>query len=96
VNVTDPSVRLSTQSSVRGAGYLIHNLGALLLELGRTTMTLRMGQTPVGLFLFLVYGIFSIMPSPALCVAMIDFLCSQKPWLMLDLQFSYPQLVLIL
>ncbi|XP_059453095.1 ubiquitin-like domain-containing protein CIP73 isoform X4 [Corylus avellana] len=46
VNVTDPSVRLSTQSSVRRAGFLIHNLGALLLELGRTTMTLRLGQTP--------------------------------------------------
>lgn len=68
MNVTDPSVRLSTQSSVRRAGFLIHNLGALLLELGRTTMTLRLGQTPVGLFLFLVYGIFSIMPSPALYV----------------------------
>ncbi|XP_062158133.1 ubiquitin-like domain-containing protein CIP73 isoform X2 [Alnus glutinosa] len=46
VNVTDPSMRLSTQSSVRRAGFLIHNLGALLLELGRTTMTLRLGQSP--------------------------------------------------
>ncbi|KAG2668514.1 hypothetical protein I3760_15G164500 [Carya illinoinensis] len=46
VNVTDPSVRLSTQSSAMRTGILYHNLGAFLLELGRTTMTLRLGETP--------------------------------------------------
>lgn len=46
VNVIDPSVRSSTQCTVRRAGILVHNLGALLLELGRTMMTLRLGQTP--------------------------------------------------
>lgn len=48
MNVTDPSVRLSTQSSAMRTGILFHNLGAFLLELGRTTMTLRLGETPVG------------------------------------------------
>uniref|UniRef100_A0A2N9FXD6 Ubiquitin-like domain-containing protein n=1 Tax=Fagus sylvatica TaxID=28930 RepID=A0A2N9FXD6_FAGSY len=46
VNATDPSVRSSTQSGAWGTGSLLHNLGAFLLELGRTTMTLRLGQTP--------------------------------------------------
>uniref|UniRef100_A0A5B7BLT1 Putative Ubiquitin-like superfamily protein isoform 4 n=1 Tax=Davidia involucrata TaxID=16924 RepID=A0A5B7BLT1_DAVIN len=45
-NVTDPMVRLSTQSNAWRSGILFQNLGAFLLELGRTTMTLRMGQTP--------------------------------------------------
>lgn len=30
----------------------MQHLGALLLELGRTTMMLRMGQSPVGFILF--------------------------------------------
>ncbi|KAF8393100.1 hypothetical protein HHK36_021341 [Tetracentron sinense] len=46
VNVTDPLVRMSIQSSAMRSGVLLQNLGTLLLELGRTTMTLRMGQTP--------------------------------------------------
>ncbi|KAF8407193.1 hypothetical protein HHK36_006320 [Tetracentron sinense] len=46
VNVTDPLVRMSIQSSAMRSGVLLQNLGALLLELGRTTMTVRMGQTP--------------------------------------------------
>ncbi|KAA8522930.1 hypothetical protein F0562_009353 [Nyssa sinensis] len=46
LNVTDPMVRLSTQSNAWRSGILFQNLGAFLLELGRTTMTLRMGQTP--------------------------------------------------
>ncbi|KAK9269697.1 hypothetical protein L1049_001475 [Liquidambar formosana] len=45
-NVTDPSLRLSTQSSAWNSGVLLQNLGAFLLELGRATMTLRLGQTP--------------------------------------------------
>ena len=52
MNVTDPLARMSIQSNAMGSGALLQNLGALLLELGRTTMTLRMGQTPVGSFLF--------------------------------------------
>lgn len=97
VNATDPSVRSSTQSSAWGTGSLLHNLGAFLLELGRTTMTLRLGQTPVGLSMFPVYGIFSIMRSHVLYVLLLpNVICSQKPWLMLDPQFSYHHLVLIL
>ncbi|XP_048423197.1 ubiquitin-like domain-containing protein CIP73 isoform X3 [Pyrus x bretschneideri] len=45
-NVTDPAARLSTQASASRNGALFHNLGAFLLELGRTTMTLQMGQAP--------------------------------------------------
>ncbi|XP_062078249.1 ubiquitin-like domain-containing protein CIP73 isoform X2 [Humulus lupulus] len=46
VNVTDPSLRLNTQTSTMRTGALFHSLGAFLLELGRTMMTLRLGQTP--------------------------------------------------
>ncbi|MED6222510.1 Ubiquitin-like domain-containing protein cip73 [Stylosanthes scabra] len=45
-NVTDPLVRSSVQSRALRAGVLFYNLGALFLELGRTTMTLRLGQSP--------------------------------------------------
>ncbi|KAL6985227.1 hypothetical protein U1Q18_018605 [Sarracenia purpurea var. burkii] len=45
-NVIDPLARISIQSNAMRSGALLQNLGALLLELGRTTMTLRMGQTP--------------------------------------------------
>ncbi|KAK6942219.1 hypothetical protein RJ641_027596, partial [Dillenia turbinata] len=45
-NEADPAVRLSTQSSAWRTGVLFQNLGSLLLELGRTTMTLRLGRTP--------------------------------------------------
>ncbi|XP_077217668.1 ubiquitin-like domain-containing protein CIP73 [Tasmannia lanceolata] len=44
--VTDPLARMSIQSRTMRSGVLLQNLGALLLELGRTTMTLRMGRTP--------------------------------------------------
>lgn len=47
-NVDDASVRMSSQSSAWRTGLLMHNLGAYMLELGRTIMTLRFGQTPVG------------------------------------------------
>ncbi|XP_021275844.1 large proline-rich protein bag6-B isoform X2 [Herrania umbratica] len=45
-NVTDSSARLSAQSIAWRTGVLLQNLGSLLLELGRTTMTIRLGQTP--------------------------------------------------
>ncbi|XP_065850383.1 ubiquitin-like domain-containing protein CIP73 isoform X2 [Euphorbia lathyris] len=45
-NVTDPAARFSTQSSAWRTGVQLYNLGAFLLELGRTTMTLRLGQAP--------------------------------------------------
>ncbi|CAK7338536.1 unnamed protein product [Dovyalis caffra] len=45
-NVTDPAARHTTQSSALRTGVQLHNLGALLLELGRTIMTLRLGQAP--------------------------------------------------
>nr|XP_048334815.1 ubiquitin-like domain-containing protein CIP73 isoform X3 [Ziziphus jujuba var. spinosa] len=46
VNVTDPSSRLNIQSTAFRTGALFNDLGAFLLELGRTIMTLRLGQTP--------------------------------------------------
>ncbi|XP_024028599.1 large proline-rich protein bag6-A [Morus notabilis] len=46
VNVTDSSTRTSIQASALRTGALFHNLGSFLLELGRTIMTLRLGQTP--------------------------------------------------
>lgn len=45
-NVIEPSARLSTQSNAWRVGVLLQNLGAFLLELGRTTMTLRLGRSP--------------------------------------------------
>ncbi|MED6206122.1 Ubiquitin-like domain-containing protein cip73 [Stylosanthes scabra] len=45
-NVTDPLMRSSIQSRALRTGVLFYNLGALFLELGRTTMTLRLGQSP--------------------------------------------------
>ncbi|KAE9609759.1 putative ubiquitin [Lupinus albus] len=44
-NVTDSLLRSSTQSRAMRTGVLFYNLGAFLLELGRTTMTTRLGQT---------------------------------------------------
>ncbi|XP_038993785.1 ubiquitin-like domain-containing protein CIP73 [Hibiscus syriacus] len=45
-NVTDTSTRTNAQSNAWRTGILLQSLGSLLLELGRTTMTLRLGQTP--------------------------------------------------
>ena len=45
-DVTDAQLRSTTQSRALATGVLFYNLGTFLLELGRTTMTLRMGQTP--------------------------------------------------
>ncbi|KAK8471249.1 hypothetical protein PHAVU_003G173700 [Phaseolus vulgaris] len=45
-DITDPLLRSSIQSRALRTGVLFYNLGAFLLELGRTTMTLRLGQTP--------------------------------------------------
>lgn len=46
-NVTDPVARLRMQSNALRSGAFLQNLGAFLLELGRTTMTLRLGQSSV-------------------------------------------------
>ncbi|KAH0870278.1 hypothetical protein HID58_077300 [Brassica napus] len=46
VNVTDPSTRRLCQSNMIQSGTLLENLGISLMELGRTTMMLRLGQTP--------------------------------------------------
>ncbi|XP_060973045.1 ubiquitin-like domain-containing protein CIP73 isoform X1 [Cannabis sativa] len=46
VNVTDVSLRSNIQTSTMRSGALFHSLGAFLLELGRTMMTLRLGETP--------------------------------------------------
>ncbi|GAB2210651.1 hypothetical protein Droror1_Dr00015927 [Drosera rotundifolia] len=45
-NVVDPDARSSTQSMAWRTGVLLQNLGAYLLELGRTTMTVRLGRAP--------------------------------------------------
>ncbi|KAK8619982.1 hypothetical protein V6N13_066473 [Hibiscus sabdariffa] len=45
-NVTDASARTVAQSNAWRTGTLVQSLGSLLLELGRTTMTLRLGRTP--------------------------------------------------
>lgn len=50
--VSDLSERHSIQSSAGRDGVLLQNVGAFLLELGRTITTLRMGQLPVGIFWF--------------------------------------------
>jgi len=47
-NVTDPAIRRDLQSSAIRSGSLLHNLGSLLLELGRTTMLLRINPVSVG------------------------------------------------
>ncbi|XP_047337807.1 ubiquitin-like domain-containing protein CIP73 isoform X2 [Impatiens glandulifera] len=46
VNVSDPLARINIQTNSIRSGDLLRNLGAFLLELGRTIMTLRMGQAP--------------------------------------------------
>ncbi|KAL8166821.1 hypothetical protein V2J09_008320 [Rumex salicifolius] len=43
---TDTSVRTQVQSELVQAGLAMQHLGALFLELGRTILTLRMGQSP--------------------------------------------------
>lgn len=58
-NVTDPATRRDLQSSVLRSGALLHNLGSLLLELGRTTMLLRINPASVG-FVETVLNLFLI------------------------------------
>ncbi|CAN8277052.1 unnamed protein product [Cochlearia groenlandica] len=43
---TDPSLRSQIQTEAVQAGLAMQHLGALLLELGRTILTLRMSQSP--------------------------------------------------
>ncbi|KAA8528801.1 hypothetical protein F0562_036156 [Nyssa sinensis] len=43
---TDPTVRGQIQTESMQVGLAMQHLGALLLELGRTILTLRMGQSP--------------------------------------------------
>ncbi|KAL4339601.1 hypothetical protein GQ457_08G000670 [Hibiscus cannabinus] len=45
-NVTDASARTVAQSNAWRTGTLVQSLGSLLLELSRTTMTLRLDRTP--------------------------------------------------
>ncbi|XP_020093452.1 large proline-rich protein bag6 isoform X1 [Ananas comosus] len=46
----DAAVRTRIQNEAMHAGLAMQHLGAMLLELGRTTMTLRMGQSPAESF----------------------------------------------
>lgn len=48
ITVTDPVARMNTQSTAQRRGTQLLNLGAFLLELGRTTLTLQMAQSAVG------------------------------------------------
>ncbi|KAK1438639.1 hypothetical protein QVD17_04448 [Tagetes erecta] len=45
-SITDPAVRAQIQSEAMQSGLAMQHLGALLLELGRTMLTLRIGQSP--------------------------------------------------
>ncbi|KAK4777978.1 hypothetical protein SAY87_018165 [Trapa incisa] len=45
-NYSNPSTLSSTQNNAMRIGILLHYLGAYILELGRTAMTLRLGQSP--------------------------------------------------
>ncbi|XP_076951846.1 ubiquitin-like domain-containing protein CIP73 isoform X3 [Bidens hawaiensis] len=45
-NCTDPTVRAQIQSEAMQSGLAMLHLGSLLLELGRTMMTLRIGRSP--------------------------------------------------
>lgn len=47
---TEPSVRSQIQTEAMHVGASMHQLGSMLLELGRTMMTLRMGQSPAESF----------------------------------------------
>ncbi|KAI3812953.1 hypothetical protein L1987_17666 [Smallanthus sonchifolius] len=45
-SIPDPTVRTQIQSEAMQSGLAMQHLGALLLELGRTMLTLRIGQSP--------------------------------------------------
>lgn len=47
---SDPTVRGQVQTESIQLGMAMQHLGALFLELGRTVLTLRMGQAPVCLY----------------------------------------------
>lgn len=47
VQVTDSSTRMDIQMNARRSGSLLRNVGAMLLELGRTTRMMQLGETPV-------------------------------------------------
>lgn len=47
---TDHAVRGQVQTDSIQLGMAMQHLGALFLELGRTVLTLRMGQSPVCLY----------------------------------------------
>lgn len=44
---SDPNVRAQIQEELVQVGLSMRQFGALLLELGRTILTFRMGQSPV-------------------------------------------------
>ncbi|XP_052200809.1 ubiquitin-like domain-containing protein CIP73 isoform X2 [Diospyros lotus] len=50
VSSTDPAARGQIQTESMQVGLAINHIGALLLELGRTILTLRMGQSPAESF----------------------------------------------
>lgn len=94
-NVTNPVARIRMQSNALRSGALLQNLGAFLLELGRTTMTLRLGQNPVCLRLpvFNLYVLDFCYRADMIRVIFCFFRLMQ--WLMLDLLSLYPHLVQI-
>ena len=52
---TDLTVRTQIQSEVMQSGLAMQHLGALLLELGRTMLASRIGQSPVCRYSFLFF-----------------------------------------
>lgn len=52
---TDPTIRGEIQTEALQVGLAMQHLGVLLLELGRTILTLRMGQSPVWSYLHLCF-----------------------------------------
>lgn len=72
MNVSDPSARTNLQADAIRAGMLLQNLGSLLLELGRTTMMLRTGQSPVsftnGFYIILIFRVQTFSES-GLCLS---------------------------
>lgn len=67
----DPTVRGQIQTESMQVGSAMQHLGSLLLELGRTILTLRMGQSPVSsCSFFLLSGFESIsLATVCICIA---------------------------
>lgn len=57
---TDPTVRGQIQEESVQVGLRMQQFGSLLLELGRTILTLRMGQSPVSFCWFWIILVYTV------------------------------------